>query len=419
MENEPLIPTEQKAAEQEQQNDKKVNKLMNEEERPVVLYAGIQQRIPNNLNCPIHGGLLRDPVATGCCKHVFCRSCLASWVELQGHCPLDSRPVDLAKLAPAPPAIADKLGGLVVHCKYGLSYDPVAGSWAPAPKESEHRCPALVPLGDRHAHEDSCAYRPEIPKSPVPAGTATATDKSRRVNLDQMVADIKSNLARAEGAMADRMHLLRGQLYSLLEEQNVKRLRTGAGMAMANIKEEVEGVVASFMAKHGVVLRNLANRSEALCTEAKDAARARGSAIYDGAVQMGSQVATASSEAISRVDALAQELVEEVRMALARGVEPADACPDPPPPPPADQVPTKDSEKVGKEKEKQQQKPDDEEEAPEDVEVHETVPRDDEDWDDNPAWIPARPPTNSPVRRRVRPCYPPPPPPRTTKPSKH
>lgn len=87
-----------------------------EERRPVVLYKGIQQREASQLLCPIHKGLLHDPVKSDKCKHVFCRSCLTSWVELQGHCPLDSHQVDLDKLVPAQ-ATADKLNSLLIHCQ--------------------------------------------------------------------------------------------------------------------------------------------------------------------------------------------------------------------------------------------------------------------------------------------------------------
>jgi hypothetical protein len=99
-----------------------------EEKRPVVLYKGVNQRDVAQLQCPVHKGLMHDPVGTGKCKHVFCRSCLASWVELQGHCPLDSRPVVVDQLVPAE-SVAEKLNSLLIHCRVRVS---LSSMWARA-----------------------------------------------------------------------------------------------------------------------------------------------------------------------------------------------------------------------------------------------------------------------------------------------
>ena len=119
-ERQPLLDQEMSRQEEEHQ----VPEAHEEEERrPVVLYKGIQQREASQLQCPIHKGLMHDPVGTGKCKHVFCRSCLASWVALQGHCPLDARPAQVDQLVPADAAV-EKLNSLLIHCRVRLPPRP-------------------------------------------------------------------------------------------------------------------------------------------------------------------------------------------------------------------------------------------------------------------------------------------------------
>ncbi|ELR23977.1 uncharacterized protein ACA1_143570 [Acanthamoeba castellanii str. Neff] len=180
-EHQPLIDQEMSRQEEEHQ----VPETHEEEERrPVVLYKGIQQREASQLQCPIHKGLMHDPVGTGKCKHVFCRSCLASWAALQGHCPLDARP---AQLVPADAAV-EKLNSLLIHCRWGVVQDEETGAWVAA--SGEGYCPALITIGDRKAHEDSCAYCPAVLQSDEATGRA-AGQLMNRLQFPQVQVNVE------------------------------------------------------------------------------------------------------------------------------------------------------------------------------------------------------------------------------------
>jgi hypothetical protein len=360
---------------------------------------------------------MHDPVGTGKCKHVFCRSCLASWVALQGHCPLDARPAQVDQLVPADAAV-EKLNSLLIHCRWGVVQDEETGAWVAA--SGEGYCPALITIGDRKAHEDSCAYRPAVLQSDEATGGAAGQLMNRlqfpqvQVNVDQVMQALRTNLTRFERVLADRMDVLLAQVRSLIEEQNIHRLRSGASGAMANFKEEMEAAIAGLMEKQAPLFKSIATKSESLCSEASSVARAKGNALYEGAVHMRHQAAIAGGEAINRLDVLAQELMGEVKLALMRSLEPQ-SCPNPPPPPPPDCVLEEEQEAETQEQEEQEQEAEPQEEEEEvQAQPHVTAPAsvtvEDAEWDDCPSWIPqAQPTLHAPPR------YPPPPPPRSAK----
>lgn len=104
----------------------------------------------------------------------------------------------------------------------------------PATGDHGSYCPALVRLGDRKAHEDCCAYRPMATN--MVDSKQTSWPNVPTVNVDQVVTTLKCNLARFERVLADRMDLFIVQVRSILEEQNLQRLRSGASGAMTNFK---------------------------------------------------------------------------------------------------------------------------------------------------------------------------------------
>jgi hypothetical protein len=88
------------------------------------------------------------------------------------------------------------------------------------------------------AHEDSCAYRP-IPQNPAGAlngGQLMNKFPNMQVNVEQVMRALKSNLSRFERVLAERMDILLAQMRSLLEEQNLHRIRSGANGAVTNLK---------------------------------------------------------------------------------------------------------------------------------------------------------------------------------------
>lgn len=157
----------------------------------------------------------------------------------------------------------------------------------------------------------------------------------------------------------------------------------------------MEAAIAGLMEKQAPLFRSIATKSESLCSEASSVARAKGNALYEGAVHMRHQAAVAGGEAINRLDVLAQELMGEVKLALMRSLEPQ-SCPTPPPPPPPDFVLEEEQEAEAQEEEEQEQEAEPQEEEEEvEAQPHVTAPAsvtvEDAEWDDCPSWIPVRP----------------------------
>lgn len=365
------------------------------ERRPVVLHKSVSSKETIQLQCSIHGGLMDDPVTTGQCKHVFCRSCLSSWLQLQGHCPMDTRPAQVDQLTPSQPQV-EKLNSLLIHCRWGVAQDAETGDWRAV--SGEGYCPALVTIGDRKQHEDFCAFNPLIqcgalmlhqpchPQQVRQQEGGCSGSELPSVNVDNMMQAIKINLSRFERVLCEHMDVFIVQMRSLLEEQNIQRIKDGASGAMTNIKEEMESTISGIMEKQAPLLKSIATKSESLCFLGSSA-KAKGSALYEGAIDIGNQAAIAGGEAFNKLDCLMQEIIGEVKQALLRSLE-SSSCPEPPPPP-ADHVLVEEATEEEREKEEQEPSP----AYPEDADP------------ENPAaWIAVKP------LKRKYPKHPPPPP---------
>uniref|UniRef100_A0A8K9UG08 E3 ubiquitin-protein ligase TRAF7 n=1 Tax=Oncorhynchus mykiss TaxID=8022 RepID=A0A8K9UG08_ONCMY len=101
------------------------------------------------LCCQLCCSVFKDPVITTC-GHTFCRRCALT---------SDKCPVDTAKLTVVVNniAVAEQIGELFIHCKYGpgnFEVDPMG-------------CPFTIKLTTRKEHEVSCDYRPvRCPNNP-------------------------------------------------------------------------------------------------------------------------------------------------------------------------------------------------------------------------------------------------------------
>uniref|UniRef100_A0A8D3DW51 E3 ubiquitin-protein ligase TRAF7 n=1 Tax=Scophthalmus maximus TaxID=52904 RepID=A0A8D3DW51_SCOMX len=101
------------------------------------------------LCCQLCCSVFKDPVITTC-GHTFCRRCALT---------SDKCPVDAAKLTVVVNniAVAEQIGELFIHCKYGpgaFEVDPLG-------------CPFTIKLSLRKEHEASCDYRPvRCPNNP-------------------------------------------------------------------------------------------------------------------------------------------------------------------------------------------------------------------------------------------------------------
>eukprot|EP00727_Mastigamoeba_balamuthi_P005428 m51a1_g1504 hypothetical protein (511) ;mRNA; f:373843-375876 len=112
--------------------------------------AVFEYPVPRALVCPVHAGLLVEPVI-GKCSHTVCREC----AERTGTCPLCSAEFIASSLLPNPLA-AELVAGLRVRCRYGTRYSTLGG--AAEPDDSGSACPEYVRLSALAAHERTCGY---------------------------------------------------------------------------------------------------------------------------------------------------------------------------------------------------------------------------------------------------------------------
>ena len=87
--------------------------------------------------------------------------------QADGTCPVDDHKlvVMVANIA-----VFEQIGELLIHCKYGCSYDENNHRYTPDPA----RCPAKIKLHHRAEHEADCDYMPmECPNN---AGVFIAID---------------------------------------------------------------------------------------------------------------------------------------------------------------------------------------------------------------------------------------------------
>ncbi|XP_075939167.1 E3 ubiquitin-protein ligase TRAF7 isoform X3 [Anarhichas minor] len=122
------------------------------------------------LCCQLCCNVFKDPVITTC-GHTFCRRCALT---------SDKCPVDAAKLTVVVNniAVAEQIGELFIHCKYGCRATASAAGGAAAStstvagKPGAYEvdplgCPFTIKLSTRKEHEASCDYRPvRCPNNP-------------------------------------------------------------------------------------------------------------------------------------------------------------------------------------------------------------------------------------------------------------
>jgi len=107
---------------------------------------------PNNaLKCPLHAGVLNDPVVTPC-GCTFCSSCISQLLSTKQECPIHGTPIGRDQLRPNHNAQVI-LDDLLIHCKWGLQ-QASSGEWVPSPSG----CKLWISIGRRREHEDICPH---------------------------------------------------------------------------------------------------------------------------------------------------------------------------------------------------------------------------------------------------------------------
>eukprot|EP00047_Mylnosiga_fluctuans_P003055 m.227229 g.227229 ORF g.227229 m.227229 type:complete len:164 (-) comp11557_c0_seq1:172-663(-) len=96
--------------------------------------------LPAEFECSICLGVLHEPVFLPTCEHVFCATCIATWLRHDLSCPVDRQPAAAGQARPIPRFFRNLLGSLRMRC--------------------EHECGAAFPLGDLPAHDSCCPKKP-------------------------------------------------------------------------------------------------------------------------------------------------------------------------------------------------------------------------------------------------------------------
>lgn len=105
--------------------------------------------VDDEFKCSICCGVLEDPVR-GNCGHVFCRTCILTWLErpgsyrINGSCPVDRSVMNRNDLISAAVNFKTILSRLKISCDY-----------------KEYGCNSLIPLADIKSHVEKCNFNPE------------------------------------------------------------------------------------------------------------------------------------------------------------------------------------------------------------------------------------------------------------------
>ncbi|BFZ17892.1 hypothetical protein BsWGS_20930 [Bradybaena similaris] len=119
--------------------------MMDDEDEDILVFVDSPNK---KLFCRICGEVFRDPVIVAC-GHTYCRTCVLTSAD--GICPVDDQRlvVMVSNIA-----VSEQIGELVIHCKYGCTYDVMSKQYVVDPS----KCPATFKISCRREHESDCDY---------------------------------------------------------------------------------------------------------------------------------------------------------------------------------------------------------------------------------------------------------------------
>lgn len=117
----------------------------NEDE--IIVFQGEANK---KLFCRLCNRVFKDPVIVSC-GHTYCRRCVNNHSE--GTCPVDNQKLNIVV---ANIAVSEQVGELVIHCKYGCIPSEDGQPYV----VDTTKCPVIVKLNSRGAHENDCDYAP-------------------------------------------------------------------------------------------------------------------------------------------------------------------------------------------------------------------------------------------------------------------
>ncbi|XP_001640067.2 E3 ubiquitin-protein ligase TRAF7 [Nematostella vectensis] len=127
-----------------------ISTTADEEEEEIILFV---DKPSPKLFCPLCRRVFKDPVITSC-GHTFCQACImARGVE---KCPLDDNKLSIVV---ANLAVAEQIGELYIHCKYGCRIRANGGGVVEHEVDSSG-CPMKTKIINRREHEKNCQYAP-------------------------------------------------------------------------------------------------------------------------------------------------------------------------------------------------------------------------------------------------------------------
>ena len=100
-------------------------------------------RVDEELMCCICTDVLEEAVQLSPCQHLYCRSCLVSWLSVKAKCPVDGQRVHHNNMTAVPRSIQNMLSKLSVRCDRCQQVLPL-------PKYRSHNCfqEILSQMGD-------------------------------------------------------------------------------------------------------------------------------------------------------------------------------------------------------------------------------------------------------------------------------
>ncbi|CAE1304825.1 TRAF7 [Acanthosepion pharaonis] len=118
-----------------------------DDEDEIIVFQGEANK---KLFCRLCNRVFKDPVIVSC-GHTYCRRCVNNHSE--GTCPVDNQKLNIVV---ANIAVSEQVGELVIHCKYGCIPSEDGQPYV----VDTTKCPVIVKLNSRGAHENDCDYAP-------------------------------------------------------------------------------------------------------------------------------------------------------------------------------------------------------------------------------------------------------------------
>ena len=144
---------------------------------------------PHELICAICNDVLQDPVQVPACEHVFCRSCLTTWLAKTPTCPSDNEGLNGAEPQPAPRIIRTLLENLTIRC-------------------GTRNCSAAVSVGELKKHEGSCQSAPASTASSSAARAGIEALRDGLHRLQEAEEEVRQNQDVLEDVNRQRQYLL-------------------------------------------------------------------------------------------------------------------------------------------------------------------------------------------------------------------